>query len=436
MSVELTAALMFLCFFGLLLLGLPVALGFLAAATLFALLMTPRTLIILPAAFFSATWQPVLMTLPMFIFMGSLVRYSGIAEHGYDMGYKWVGGLGGGLAMATVMVCTLFAAISGVTAPATITMGMIAIPSMLKHKYDKRIAIGSVGAGGALGTLIPPSIPFILYGVLAQESIGQLFMGGVMPGLLLATLYIIYIGIRCKLQPHMGPPIPPEEKVSWGEKIKSMNAIWPFLALIILVLGTIWLGVATPTEASCFGAGGALIINAIYRRLSRQVLKDSLVTAVKLTLMSMWILFGATYFISVFSTLGCQDLVTSVAMAMPGGKWSVIAVMMLSILLFGMVMDEWAIITLCTPLYVPIIMALGFSKLWFGIIFIVNIQVAYLTPPFGFVLFWLRSILPENVTMVDVYRSVWPFTILQLIGLILVIVFPQISLWLPSMMIK
>jgi len=368
--------------------------------------------------------------------MGSLVRYSGIAEYAYDMGYKWVGGIGGGLAMGTVIVCTLFAAISGVTAPATVTMGMIAIPSMLKHKYDKRIAIGCVGAGGALGTLIPPSIPFILYAVLAQESVGQLFMGGVLPGLLLASLYIIYIGIRCRLNPKMGPPIPPEEKVGWGEKIRSLNAIWPFLALILLVLGTIWLGVATPTEASCCGAGGALLINAIHRRLTRQVFKDSLVTAVKLTLMSMWILFGATYFINVFSALGCQDLVTSIALAMPGGKWAIIAMMMGSILIFGMVMDEWAIITLCTPLYVPIIMALGFSKLWFGIIFIVNIQMAYLTPPFGFVLFWLKGILPEGITIVDVYRSIWPFIILQLTGLILIIIFPQIGLWLPSMMIK
>ena len=436
MSVELITILMFACMFGFLVLGLPVALSFAGTAMIFAVLMAPRALIAAPYAYFTAPWQPVVLTMPMFIFMGSLIRYSGVAEAAYDMTYKLVGALGGGLAIGTVFICTLFAAISGVAAPATITMGLIALPSMLKYKYDKTIAVGCIGAGGALGTLIPPSIPFILYAVMAQESVGALFMGGVMPGLLLATMYAIYIGIRCKLQPHMGPPIPPEEKVSRGERIRSVTAIWPFLALICLVLGLIWMGVATPSEASCFGAFGALLLNIIYRRLTWPVLKDSLVTAVRLGVMGMWIFIGANLFINVFSVLGCQDLVTLTILAMPGGKWGILAVMMVSILILGCLMDEWAIITLCTPLYVPIITALGFSKLWFGIIFIVNIQVAYLSPPFGFVLFWLKSIVPPGVTMGDVYRSVIPFVIMQLIGLTLVIIFPQIGLWLPSMMIK
>jgi len=436
LSVALITILMFVCLFGSLFLGLPVALGLGGTAVLFALLLTPRTLLAAPSAFFYTPWQAVLVTVPMFIFMGNLVRYSGIADAAYDMAYKLIGGLGGGLAMGTIVICTFFAAITGITPPATITMGLIAIPSMLKHKYHKTMAIGSVGAGGALGALIPPSVPFIFYGVIAKESIGALFMGGVMPGLLLATLYMTYIGIRCKLQPHMGPPIPPEEKVSWGERIKSITAIWPFLALILAVLGTIWGGVATPTEAAAFGAGGALLINAIYRRLTWQVLKDSLATTVKLTAMGVWILIGANLFVNIFSALGCQDLVTSTVLAMPGGRWGILIMMMVVILILGCVMDDWAIIMLITPLYVPIITALGFSKLWFGIIFIVNIQIAYLSPPFGFVLFWLKGIVPPGVTMGDIYRSIFPFTILQLIGLTLVIVFPQIGMWLPGTMIK
>ncbi len=436
LSVALITILMFVCLFGSLFLGLPVALGLGGTAVLFALLLTPRTLLAAPSAFFYTPWQAVLVTVPMFIFMGNLVRYSGIADAAYDMAYKLIGGLGGGLAMGTIVICTFFAAITGITPPATITMGLIAIPSMLKHKYHKTMAIGSVGAGGALGALIPPSVPFIFYGVIAKESIGALFMGGVMPGLLLATLYMTYIGIRCKLQPHMGPPIPPEEKVSWGERIKSVTAIWPFLALILAVLGTIWGGVATPTEAAAFGAGGALLINAMYRRLTWQVLKDSLATTVKLTAMGVWILIGANLFVNIFSALGCQDLVTSTVLAMPGGRWGILIMMMVVILILGCVMDDWAIIMLITPLYVPIITALGFSKLWFGIIFIVNIQIAYLSPPFGFVLFWLKGIVPPDVTMGDIYRSIFPFTILQLIGLTLVIVFPQIGMWLPGTMIK
>jgi len=436
LSVELITILMFLCLFGSLILGLPVALGLGGTAVLFALLMSPRTLLAAPSAFFYTPWQAVLLTFPMFIFMGNLVRYSGIADAAYDMAYKLVGGLGGGLAMGTVIICTFFAAITGITPPATITMGLIAIPSMLKYKYDKRIAIGSVAAGGALGALIPPSVPFIFYGLLAKESIGALFMGGVMPGLLLSTLYLTYIGVTCKLNPKMGPPIPPEEKVSWVERIASVTAIWPFLVLIFFVLGVIWLGVATPTEAACFGAGGALLINGIYRRLTWQVLKDSLTTTVKLALMGLWILIGANLFVNVFSALGCQDLVTSTVLAMPGGRWGVLVMMMVTILILGCVMDDWAIIVLCTPLYVPIITALGFSKLWFGIIFIVNIQIAYLTPPFGFVLFWLKSITPPGISMTDIYRSTFPFVLLQLIGLSLCIIFPQIGMWLPGTMIK
>ena len=257
-----------------------------------------------------------------------------------------------------------------------------------------------------------------------------------MPGLLLSSLYLTYIGIRCKLQPSMGPPVPPEERPPWGERIKSVYAIWPFLVLIFIVLGVIWLGVATPTEAACFGAAGALIINAIYRRLSWQVLKDSLVTTVQLSAMGVWILIGANLFVNVFSALGCQDLITSSVLAMPGGRWGILAMMMVIILILGCVMDDWAIIVLCTPLYVPIITALGFSKLWFGIIFIVNIQIAYLSPPFGFVLFWLKGIVPPGVTMGDIYRSIWPYTVMQLIGLTLVIVFPKIGMWLPGTMIK
>jgi len=436
LSVELITVLMFICVFGSLFAGLPVAFGFVGTAVLFALLMTPRTLIAAPTTFFSTAWQPVIMAVPMFIFMGSLIRYSGIADRAYDMAYKLIGGLGGGLAMGTVVICTLFAAITGITPPATIAMGLVAIPSMLKYKYHKTIAIGSVGAGGALGALIPPSIPFILYALLARESVGALFMGGIMPGLLLSTLYVTYIGVRCKLQPRMGPPIPPEEKVSWGERIKSMYAIWPFLVLILLVLGTIWLGVATPTEASCFGAGGALLLNIIYRRLTWQVFKDSLTTTATLTVMGLWIFFGATLFINVFSALGCQKLVTSLVLGMPGGKWAILATMMVSILILGTMMDDWAIIIFTTPLYIPIITALGFSKLWYGILLVVNIQIAYLSPPFGFVLFWLKSITPPDVTMADIYRSTLPFVILQIIGLTLIIVFPQIGLWLPSMMIK
>lgn len=436
MSVEIITLLMFVCLFISLFLGLPVALGLGGTAILFAIFMSPHTLLAAPSAFFYTPWQYVLVTIPLFLFMGNLIRYSGIADAAYDAAYKLIGHVSGGLAMGTVVVCTLFAAITGITPPATVTMGQIAYPSMIKYKYHNGIAIGAIGAGGALGALIPPSVPFIFYGLLAKESIGGLFLGGILPGLMLASFYVLYIGIRCKFQPHMGPATPPDERFSTKEKLNAVISIWPFIVLIFLVLGVIWLGVATPQEAAAFGAGGALIINILYRRLTWQILKDSLESTVQLTAMGFWILIGANLFTNVFSALGCQEVITTAALSMPGGRWGVLIMMMFIIMILGMMMDDWAIIMLCTPLFIPIITEMGFDKLWFGVLFIVNIQIAYLTPPFGFVLFWIKSILPKDVNMGAVYRSVFPFIILQIIGLILVIIFPQIAMWLPNMMLK
>ncbi len=434
MNTILIIALMFACLFIVLFLGLPVALGLGGTAVLFAYLYVPEVLMAAPSSFFSTPWQNILVTVPLFIFMGNIIRYSGIAQDAYDAAYKLIGHLPGGLAMGTVQVCTIFAAITGVTPPATITMGQIAYPSVMRYQYHRGIAIGSIGAGGALGALIPPSVPFIFYGILANESIGALFLGGIIPGLILSILYVVYIGIRCKVQPHMGPAIPKDNRYTVREKLGAIAGIWPFLVLIFLVLGVIWMGVATPAEAAAFGAGGALLINILYRSLTWQIVKDSLKFTVKLVGMGFWILIAANFFVNVFSALGGQGVITSAVLGMPGGEWGALLMMMFIIMILGMVMDDWAIIMMVTPLFVPILNALDISTLWFGVLFIVNIQIAYLTPPFGFVLFWIKSILPKDVTMGDVYRSVLPFIGLQLIALILLILFPELATWLPSTM--
>ncbi|SFD90075.1 TRAP transporter, DctM subunit [Lentibacillus persicus] len=434
MDTILIISLMFICLFVVLFLGLPVALGLGGTAALFGYLFAPEVLTAAPSTFFSTPWQHILVTVPLFIFMGNIIRYSGIAQDAYDAAYKLIGHLPGGLAMGTVQVCTIFAAITGVTPPATITMGQIAYPSMMRYNYHRGIAIGSIGAGGALGALIPPSVPFIFYGILANESIGALFLGGIIPGLILSTLYVIYIGIRCKIQPHMGPAIPKDNRYSVREKIGAVAGIWPFLLLIFLVLGVIWLGVATPAEAAAFGAGGALLINVLYRSITWEIVKDSLIFTVKLVGMGFWILIAANFFVNIFSALGGQGIITQAVLAMPGGEWGALLMMMLIIMLLGMIMDDWAIIMMVTPLFVPILNILDISTLWFGVLFIVNIQIAYLTPPFGFVLFWIKSILPKDVTMGDVYRSVLPFIGLQIIALILLILFPELATWLPSTM--
>lgn len=431
MSLELITALYFIVLFFFLFMGLPVAFGLGGTAVLFAMILEPRALLSVPSAFYSTPWNSVLVTVPLFLFMGSLIRFSGVAEAAYDAVYKLIGHIHGGLAMGTVQVCTVFAAVTGITPPATTTMGQIAYPSMVRYKYDRSIAIGSIAAGGALGALIPPSVPFIFYGLLAKVSIGDLFMTGVVPGLMLATFYVIYIGVRCRIQPHLGPALPADQKFTRQEKFVAVFSIWPFALLIAIVLGVIWGGIATPAEAAAFGATGAFLINLVYGRLTRDVLVDSLVSTIKLSGMGLWILIGATVYLNVFNSMGSQDLLTNLVLSMPGGGTGILLMMMLIILVLGMVMDDWAIILLCTPLFIPIIDELGIDKLWFGALFIVNIQIAYLTPPFGFVLFWIKGVLPSDVSMGDVYNSVGPFVAIQIFGLLLVFLFPAIATWLP-----
>ena len=432
MSLELVTALYFILLFTILFMGLPVAFGLGGVAVLFAIIFEPRALLAIPSAFYSTPWSTILVTVPLFLFMGSLIRYSGIAEAAYDAVYKLIGHIHGGLAIGTVKVCTIFAAVTGITPPATITMAQIAYPSMMKYGYDRSIAIGAIAAGGALGALIPPSVPFIFYGLLARVSIGDLFLAGVVPGLMLAVFYGLYIGIRCRIQPEIGPALPRDQRFTVREKALAVVNIWPFAVLIFIVLGIIWGGVATPAEAAAFGAAGAFVINLIYGRLTWEVLRDSMATTVKLTGMGLWILIGATIYLNVFNRMGSQDLLTELVLSMPGGTNGILLMMMLIILVLGMVMDDWAIIMLCTPLFVPILDQLGVDKLWFGALMIVNIQIAYLTPPFGFVLFWLRGVLPRDVSMGDIYGSVGPFVALQILGLTLIFLFPGIAVWLPN----
>lgn len=432
MSLELITLLYFSCLFLILFMGLPVAFGLGGTAVLFAAIFSPRSLLAIPSAFYYTPWNSILVTVPLFLFMGNLIRYSGIADAAYKAVYRLIGHIAGGLAMGTVQVCTIFAAVTGITPPATITMGQIAYPSMMSYGYSRSIAIGSIAAGGALGALIPPSVPFIFYGLLANESIGDLFLAGVVPGLMLALFYVIYIGVRCHFQPHLGPPLPADQRFTSAEKIRSVLDIWPFVVLVIIVLGSIWTGLATPAESASFGAAGALLINLVYRQLTWQIFRDSLYSTLRLCGMGFWILIGANIYLNIFNALGSQDLLTELVLSMPGGTTGILAMMMIIVLVLGMVMDDWAIIMLCTPIFLPILNELGVDKVWFGALFIINIQVAYLSPPFGFVLFWIKGVLPPDVTMGDVYRSVWPFIVLQLLGLMLVFSFPQIALWLPE----
>jgi len=435
-SIEIITVLIFGTLFLLLALGVPVAFTLGAVGVGFTILLWGApALFNMAVVIFKNMSSGVLLAIPLFLLMANFLQHSGIADTAYETAYRWMGPLRGGLAMGTVLICTMFAAMSGVSGAATVTMGLIAIPSMLKRNYNKLIAVGCVAAGGVLGIIIPPSVIMILYASFTRESVGGLFFGGIIPGVLVASLHITYIGIRSYLQPHLAPAIAPEDRVGWREKFVSLRAIILPVLLIVLVLGSIWTGAATPTEAAGVGALGALICAAIHRRVNWNVLNDSVRTTLRITCMVMWIVAAATAFNSLYVAVGARELVTNLILGLEVNRWFILIGMQLTLFFLGMIMDDYAIVMLAAPIYVPIIKILGFDPLWFGILFILNMQMAYLTPPYGFNLFYLKGIVPKGVTMGDIYRSIVPFVAMQGIGLALVMIFPQLALFLPSKMV-
>ena len=383
------------------------------------------------------TWEGmnyfILVAIPLFIFMANILERAGVADDLYRAMHCWAGPLKGGLAMGTVVICTIFAAMSGISGPATVTMGLIALPAMLKRGYNTTVAIGSIQAGGALGILIPPSITFIIFALFTETSVGRLFIGGILPGLLLSTLFITYIAIRCLIQPAAGPALPPEERATWREKLVSTRAIILPAIIVIMVLGSIFSGFATPTEAAAMGVLGALISAVVYRRLNWNMFWEACIRTLRLTAMIMWIFFGAMTFTAVYQAIGAQDLVREIFLALPGGRWGPIIVMQLSFFFLGCFLDTSPIIMITAPIYIPLVTALGFDLTWFGVIFVMNMEMAYLTPPFGFNLFYMRAVAPPGIHMGHIYRSIIPFILLQGTGLIIVMIFPQIALTLPNL---
>lgn len=436
MNVELVTLLLFGSLFLLLTAGMPVAFALGGVTAVFAVLLWgPEALYIIPTQIYGLMLSPILMAIPLFLLMAHMLQHSGIADDLYSVIHQWMGGLRGGLAMGTVLICTVFAAMSGISGAATITMGMIALPAMLKRNYDKHIAVGCITAGGVLGIIIPPSVIMILYALITRVSVGRMFFGGVIPGLIIASMYIAYIGIRSALQPRLCPALPPEERGNLRQKIIALKSVVLPISLVILVLGSIYTGAATPTEASAVGAMGAFVCAAIHRRLSWRVVGLTIRGTLKLTGMVMWIVAAATAFNALYMGLGAQKMIIEIVSGLPVSPWAILIGMQLSLFFFGMIMDDYAIVMLCAPIYAPIIATLGFDPIWFGILFILNMQMAYLTPPYGFNLFYMKGIVPKGITMGDIYRSIVPFVVMQGIGLALVMTFPQLALFLPNMMV-
>ncbi|OGR28370.1 MAG: TRAP dicarboxylate transporter subunit DctM [Desulfobacterales bacterium RIFOXYA12_FULL_46_15] len=436
MNPGLIVALMFLAVVVLFVIGTPVAftLGIVGIGTLL-LANGPQFLLILPPSILEVMTSIILLAIPLFIFIGCMLEKSGIADEIFDMIYKWLGPVPGGLAIGTVFICVVFAAMVGVVGAATVTMGLIALPAMLKRNYKSSLAVGCISGGGALGFLIPPSVTMIVYASLSNLSIGKMFLGGVIPGLLLAFLFILYIFTRSIIDPTLAPPIPKEERASWGEKITVLkNLFMPFF-LIFSIMGTIFSGMATPTESAAVGAFVSVMI-VFFREKSladtMKVVKQAAEKSAHLTSMVLWIIIGCLAFSAVVNTLGLPGIIKDMIDSMGLNPWVVLIAMQISFFLLGMVMDDLPIIMITVPIYVPLITMMGFDPLWFGILFIVNMQMAYLTPPFGFVLFYMKGVVPPEISMGHIYRSVWPFIGLQALCLILLMLFPELILWLPS----
>jgi len=420
----------------LLALGLPLVFSLGGVATLFIIFIWGRAdaLAVLANRTYMAMDMFVLVAVPMFIFMGAMLQRCGIAEDLYHLMYHWMGGLRGGLAAGTVLICTLFAAMVGISGAATTSMGLLALPSMLKRGYKKDIAIGCISAGGALGILIPPSVLMIILALFARLSVGKLFIGGVFPGLLLSALFVGYILIRSYIQKDLGPGVPREERLPTREKLKLIIGLLLPLVLIIAVMGSIFFGLATPSEASAIGAFSAIISAAVKRQLTWQNFVSALFVCLRLSAMVIWIVFAASVFTALYAVAGAADLVGGMIMEM-GGGWLPIITMQAILFLLGMFFDPAGIVLITTPIFFPVVVSLGFDPLWFGVLFVINMEMAYLTPPFGFNLFYMKAVVPPSVSMMDIYKSAVPFVALQMVGLILCMIFPEIITWLPNFMI-
>lgn len=385
---------------------------------------------LLVSSTFSAMDNFLLVALPMFIFMGLVLQRSGITDDLFEMIHKLMGRLPGGLGIGTVIICALIAAMAGVSGAATVSLGIIALPAMLNRGYDKRLVTGTIMAGGALGFLIPPSVLMIIYAFLSRDSVGKLFAAGLMPGLMLAGIYIAYILIRCRINPALGPPA--EEQFTTTEKLKSLRFLIAPGLLIFTVLGCIIGGITSPSEASAIGAFGALLIAAVQRRLSWDTLRYVMLSTTKLMGMLMWITIAAVFFSKIYVGVGAGMVVGELIEDYDLSPNVVIITMLVTYFILGMFLDDFAIVFITVPLFVPIVRDLGFDTTWFAVLFILSMQSAYLTPPFGYNLFYMRSVAPKDVTIGDIYMSALPFVALQILGLALVFMFPQIALWLPS----
>lgn len=378
-------------------------------------------------------WYP-LLTLPMFVFMGYMLSESGIAEDLYKMFHVWMGGLPGGLAVGTIGLMVIISAMNGLSVAGMAIGATIALPELLRRGYDKIMVSGVIQAGSSLGILVPPSVVLVLYGMIARQPVGKLWLAGVFPGLLLAALFIIYIVIRCRLQPELGPVLPKEERnVPLREKLVLLRAgILPFM-IFFLMMGLFLMGITSLVESSAVGALSALAAAIYKRRLTKEVWNRTIEQTLGISCMFMWIIMAALCFGAVFDGLGAVNSIKYLFLDTWGlGPWEILILMQISYLVMGTFLDDTAMLVIVAPLYIPLVGSLDFDLIWYGVLYTITCQVAYMTPPFGYNLFLMRAMAPPEIGITDIYKSIVPFVIIMMIGLAIVMAFPQIALWLPE----
>ncbi len=378
-------------------------------------------------------WYP-LLTLPMFIFMGYVLSESRIADDLYKMFHVWMGGLPGGLAIGTIGLMVLISAMNGLSVAGMAIGATIALPELLKRGYDKRMVTGVIQAGSSLGILVPPSVVLVLYAMIARQPVGQLWLAGVLPGLMMAAMFVIYIVIRCRITPSLGPVLPAEERaMPMGEKIRLLGAGLLPLFIFFTMMVPFVNGWTSLVESSAIGAIAAFLAAVVKGRMTREVFETSVRKTLGITCMFMWIILAALAFGAVFDGLGAVKAIESLFTEKLGlSPWMILILMQLSFILMGTFLDDTAMLVIVAPLYVPLVGALGFDLIWYGVLYTITTQIAYMTPPFGYNLFLMRAMAPPEITLRDIYSSILPFVGVMVVALAIIMAFPEIALWLPG----
>ncbi|MDC0632055.1 TRAP transporter large permease subunit [Candidatus Pelagibacter sp.] len=435
MSYEAIAILMFSSMMLLLMTGQRVfaAIGFVAVVSAFFLYGTGGSELGFSASIKLMKWYP-LLTLPMFVFMGYVMSESRIADDLYRMFHVWMGQIKGGLAIGTIGLMVLISAMNGLSVAGMAIGATIALPELLKRNYDKIMITGVIQAGSSLGILVPPSVVLVLYAMIARQPVGQLWLAGVFPGLMMAFLFIVYIAIRCRVQPHLGPPLKDDElNIPMKEKMRLLRAGLLPVFIFIMMMVPFVNGWTSLVESSALGAVSAFVVACLRGRMTREVFENSMRKTLGISCMFMWIILAALAFGAVFDGLGAGRALENLFVGQLGlNPWVIIILMQLSFILMGTFLDDTAMLVIVAPLYVPIVKALGFDLVWYGVLYTITCQIAYMTPPFGYNLFLMKAMAPPNISIIDIYRSVIPFVFVMVFALVIVMLFPEIALWLPD----